>query len=97
MFGIEPVAQLGSPVLRVGVVVADGPQRFARVPVTNEVPGAATRAGQLDVPIHLGLACRQAVVADAVVGDDSRIGEAAIDVGQVGLADGIQPYFWRCS
>ncbi|MNY42509.1 hypothetical protein D3C86_1774060 [compost metagenome] len=97
MLGIEPVAQLGSPVSRVGIVVADGAERLARVLVANEVPGTATRAGQLGVPIHLGLACRQAVIADAVAGDDSRIGEAAIDVGQVGLGDGIQPDLWRCS
>ncbi|MNP41743.1 hypothetical protein D3C76_1354600 [compost metagenome] len=75
----------------VGIVVADGPQRLFGVLVANQVPGTAAGADQLGVPIHLGLACRQAVVADAVAGDDSRIRQAAIDVGQVGLGDGIQP------
>ncbi|MNG01926.1 hypothetical protein D3C84_849270 [compost metagenome] len=91
MLGIEPVAQLGPPVSRIGIVVADGAERFARVLVANEVPGAAAGTGQLGIPGHLGLARRQAVVADAVIGDDPRIRQAAVDVGQIGIADRIQP------
>ncbi|MNC22007.1 hypothetical protein D3C75_699960 [compost metagenome] len=97
VFGIEPVADLGPFVLRVGIVVANGSQRLFGARIANEVPGTAARAGQLGVPLHLGLTFCQAVVADAVVGDDTRIRQATIDVRQVGIDDGIQPYLWRRS
>ena len=91
MLGIEPVAQLGPPMSRVGIVVTDGAERLARSPVANEMPGTAPAVAQIGIPLHLDLARRQAVVADAVIGDDPRIGQAAIDVGQVGVGDRIQP------